>query len=436
MKAITSILLFATLIIFTGCSKDGSSPMSADAGTGNMSLHFDKVNTPSNVAVITATLTRTGYSTISSNLNLLSDTSATISLSNIAAGSWHLLIQALDQSSTVTYKGETDVTIISGNITQVSLTLQQVQSGVGGIYIYVKWSSGTASNQWTDFPQNPILKTLYSNLDTYGVSLPFVLYDNGKYKMWFTNVDTYRTVGYAESSDGCTWSRTGAQPILAPGNTPVWDSGSVYSGPVIKINGMYYMYFSGSPDYSSLNNAQTGLAISQDGYIWTRKSAPVLTNSSGWEANVIATDVIKIGGIYYMYYTARQYPTYKIGLATSVDGITWVKYGTPILTATQNWEGTGVYNASIYQENGKYVMIYEGANNPNTGFGKATSTDGINWTKESTNPVFTVSNTANNWTSDIAYPCVRTIGTKTFLYYSGYNQSSGLFTLGVATKQN
>jgi len=434
MKAITSLFLFATLLIFSGCSKNDTSPTSSDSGTGNMSLHFDKVNTPSNVAVITATLTRTGYSTISSNLNLLSDTSATISLSNIAAGSWHLLIQALDQNSTVTYKGETDVTITSGNITQVTLTLQQVQSGVGGIYIYVKWSSGsTTPDKWIDYSGNPCLRTLLNDVDWRGVLAPYVLYDNGKCKMWYTDLGSIPTIGYAESSDGYSWTRTGTQPISIPWNNTVWDSGGICSGPVIIVNGMYYMYFNGSPDSYSAINTQTGLAISQDGRNWTRKSAPVLTKTDDLEKSVIATDVIKIGSTYYMYYTSLQSNTYKIGLATSADGISWTKYGSPILTASQSWEGSGVYNASVIQENGQYVMIYQ--NSSDGAFGKATSADGINWIKDPANPFFKISD-LRYWVMVIKNSCVRKIGTKTLLYYTGKNETMTPYFISVATKQN
>ena len=347
-----------------------------------------------------------------------------------------MLIQALDQNSTVTYKGETDVTIISGNIAQVSLTLQQVQSGVGGIYIYVKWgSSSTTSSQWTDYLQNPILSRLDGYLDPYGVVSPYVLYDGGKYKMWFTNAGAYGTIGYAESSDGYHWSRVNSQPVMSIGTTG-WDAGSISSGPVIIINGMYYMYYSGIPKGSTMDNAQGGLATSQDGIYWTKRSIPVLAGASGWESSVIPSDVIKIGNTYYMYYTARQYPTYKIGLATSTDGISWTKYGSPILSVTQPWEGYGIYNATIIQDSGKYVMVYQNSYDVATAFGRATSTDGINWTKDPANPIFTQSNTANHWINYIQYPCIRKNGDKTLLFYSGYDPNANLRTIAVATKTN
>jgi len=128
MKYVLSLFFISLCFSLAGCAKESESSLCEPVGsTGKVSLHFDKINTPANVAVVTATLSRTGYATINGTLNLLSDTSATIFISNVAQGGWHLLVQAFDQSNTVVYKGETDVTIITGNVTQVSLVLQPIQ---------------------------------------------------------------------------------------------------------------------------------------------------------------------------------------------------------------------------------------------------------------------------------------------------------------------
>lgn len=134
------IIIFASF--FVGCNKNNiTTPEDSGTGHGQMLLKFNKTEAPSNVSTITAYLTRSGYSTISGSLNLLSDTSAAISLQNIASGLWHLKIEAADNNYSIIYRGETDVEITAGTITQVNLTLQPVSSGTGGIYILVSWGS-------------------------------------------------------------------------------------------------------------------------------------------------------------------------------------------------------------------------------------------------------------------------------------------------------
>lgn len=137
-------------LLFTGCSKNSvTDPQTEMNEPGKVLLKFNKTETPVNVAVITATLTRQGFATISGTLNILTDTSAELLMQSIVAGAWHLKVEAKDVSGTVLYKGETDVNIIAGTITQVSLSLQPTTSTVGGIYITVTWGSQYTSDKWT-----------------------------------------------------------------------------------------------------------------------------------------------------------------------------------------------------------------------------------------------------------------------------------------------
>ena len=65
------------------------------------------------------------------------------------------------------------------------------------------------------------------------------------------------------------------------------------------------------------------------------------------------------------------------------------------MEADQSWEGSGVYYANVHKENGQYIMYYMNA--AGSGFGRATSADGISWVKDSHNPFFTNQDTHNNW---------------------------------------
>ena len=71
-------------------------------------------------------------------------------------------------------------------------------------------------------------------------------------------------------------------------------------------------------------------------------------------------------------------------------GIDWVKYeGNPVLTlgAYRSWESDHVHNPVVVKEGSTYKMWYDGYDGQRSRTGYATSTDGINWTKYSGNPV-------------------------------------------------
>ena len=104
--------IFFSLII-SNCSTDTFvSPK--EAGQGGISLNIDRVHKPENVVSVTAYLTREGFDTLSGTLNLLSDTTADITFNDIAAGGWHLKVDASDEENVVVYTGETDVNILAG----------------------------------------------------------------------------------------------------------------------------------------------------------------------------------------------------------------------------------------------------------------------------------------------------------------------------------
>jgi len=78
-------------------------------------------------------------------------------------------------------------------------------------------------------------------------------------------------------------------------------------------------------------------------------------------------------------------------------------------------------------------MVY--MNSSGTGFGFAYSSDGMNWTKDNSNPFFTRENTANGWADNkIAYPNLIKTGNETRIYYSGISSPGEFFKIGFVRK--
>ncbi len=119
---------------------------------------------------------------------------------------------------------------------------------------------------------------------------------------------------------------------------------------------------------------------------WTRQgnSAALAPSTSGWDSYLIGSpSVIKSGSSYNMYYEGLDTTDnlHAIGLATSTDGSNWTKQTDPVLQATAGaWDSTEVRYPAVVQNGSNYLMIYQGTGSASE-LGLATSTDGVNWTK-------------------------------------------------------
>lgn len=416
-------LLIILLIFLISCNETTTN---AEISKGKILLKVDRLNAPSSVVYVVATLTRDGYSPIISTLNLLSDSTADLLLNDIQAGPWHLNVDAMNDSMVVLYSGEADVTILAGFTTQINLTLQPTGQGTGAIYIYVNWG-GNSQNSWIDNPNNPVLSGTNHNFDEGGVRYPHVLYYEGNYKMWYTTLASggIGSIGYAVSIDGINWTRPVIGPVITRGSYFDWDGYSVAVGAVIIENNQFKLFYSG---VSQTNQSGIGLAVSNDGINWTKNNQPLLVNEDG-EDLITVDEVIKIGNQYLMYYSSRKFNYYSIKLAISSDGINWTRYSSnPILTANQSWEGLGVYAPSVYYDGNKYHMVYMNANA--NAFGEAISSNGVQWTKISNQPFWSTNNI--NWAYSIQYPYWRIFSNQLRLYYAGTNSFGD--NIGLATK--
>ena len=383
---------------------------------GKVSLRIDKANAPAEVVLVEAFLTREGHDTLYGNLNLVSSTSADILFEDVAAGEWHLKVDAKDSSGVVLYTGETNINILAGVLTQVNLTLVATGQGTGSIYIFVNWGINAI---WTDFPYNPIISQSIIPDNPLAVTQSKILLEDGVYKMWFNSLynSAVSNIWYAISSDGINWQLGSNYPVLTQGNLYSWDSHRVGPGVVIKDNNEYKMYYVGFADPNGYWNI--GLATSTDGINWIKHTTPVIYANSN-EQQIIPDDIIKVNNNYLLYYTNRQYPYYDIRLATSQDGINFTKSNNnPILVPDKVWEGTGIYSPSIVYENNEYKMVYANVNPSGTGLGMAYSSDGIHWTKDSDNPFFTIEDVNNNWCNRITYPYWRKFNNQYRIYYTG-----------------
>jgi predicted GH43/DUF377 family glycosyl hydrolase len=190
-------------------------------------------------------------------------------------------------------------------------------------------------------------------------------------------------------------------------NNPILTSGSLLPGAdwndpsVLKVGTEYVMY--ASSDQSFDFNIKIYRLKSPDGVNWTlNPSTPVFQANpvaSAWDHRAVETPtVIIFQNKYHMFYTgyAANYAdtsSYRIGHATSADGITWVRDPNFILAPSNPTGAPNLdFNQFVVAEPGAVVFknkiyLYFSAIGANTSVGTTlqvigltTSSDGVQWT--------------------------------------------------------
>jgi predicted GH43/DUF377 family glycosyl hydrolase len=211
---------------------------------------------------------------------------------------------------------------------------------------------------------------------------PLILGGPQVYYTWMCggqNPGSNQGVYYAESTDGKNWTLYSSNPVLAV----------QYFPDVFLNSGTYYMYTQSS---AAVGTGNMSLYTSTDRLTWTLVNSAALTpgTSGQWDQIFYSMTVVDIiGGTWYALYagaTSFASQIYKIGLATSPDGINWTKYGSnPILTSPNG--GALVPSAAFVKIGGTYYMWFQGSQpgittaiiNPTEAV-RYQSTDLINWT--------------------------------------------------------
>lgn len=194
-----------------------------------------------------------------------------------------------------------------------------------------------------------------------------VLKIGDKYKMWYTGqARGFSFIGYAESDDGIHFKRVLSEPVLI--SERAWEGFSVMNPCVLYEDGKYRMWYAAGETYEPNVLAY---AESDDGIHWTKsKINPIFTAQ---KENIYEQDrvggcqVIKTPDMgYVMFYIGYEnIDKAQICVARSENGITqWKKSpANPIIAPTPgSWDGEACYKPSFLwnEEAGKWMLWYNG----------------------------------------------------------------------------
>ncbi|RLC60754.1 MAG: hypothetical protein DRI48_11560, partial [Chloroflexi bacterium] len=276
------------------------------------------------------------------------------------------------------------------------------------------WLPPATGTSIVDGSGNP---TVIGDWDGHRVWKPAVISDGVEYKMWFDGTDLLSEVGVglATSSDGVSWTKHLANPVLT-GTINAWDaSGEEHAPFVLKEGGVYKMWYEGSND----DVRQLGYATSTNGIDWHKHANnPVLeAGPEGYDQGAVAHgSVLNDGGTYKLWYHAAGDQGAIIAYATSPDGVNWTKQGPVLLPEPGSWDEGAVWGPSVLKLNGTYWMWYSAASSHQPpAIGVVTSTNGVTWTRFLAGPIMTE-------TTALGDPHVISDGGKLKMWYQDFEQ--------------
>ncbi len=232
------------------------------------------------------------------------------------------------------------------------------------------------------------------HFDSYLTYRPFVLKDGSVYRMWYNGTTgpfncpagtlaKDRRIGYAESTDGKTFTRMNDGPgpdgtVLPLGPPGAIDEQQVGYAWVIKDDTEYKLYYSANDAHLFW---RVGLAVSSDARHWTKVpgklfGGAVLDLGPAGSFDVACAyepSVVKERDqLYRMWYRGCQAPGPNggpslgvFGYAESNDGVTWVKIQQPgplgaALTqgAPGQFDSVGLTTPSVFLDGNTWTMYY------------------------------------------------------------------------------
>jgi len=255
-----------------------------------------------------------------------------------------------------------------------------------------------------EYSKEPVLSANPSGWDQHIREKPWVIYEDGKYHMWYAGWKGQYgkgvcRIGYATSEDGINWEKYGENPVIE-------DPGAE-DPTVVKFKGKYFLAYELEKNVAGEGRAVIKVLSSDDKIHWESISVIEPGEYPSWDYREVGTPVLWVEDEkMYLFYEARGGVPLnwgEEGLATSEDGINWEKYGkNPVIK--QSPPDVFVASDGITRYKGNYYMYYHSP------AGLAISTDLIHWNKSPYNPL--------GGSALMGHICITNANDKYLLYYT------------------
>lgn len=244
-----------------------------------------------------------------------------------------------------------------------------------------------------EISQKPIMSLGdIGTFDDCGVMPSWIINKGNKEKwLYYIGWNVRNTISY-HNSIGLAISKDGGSTYDRFSKGPLWErnySEPHYSGTscVIIEKGIWKNWYLSCTEWRIINGKSEPryhikYAESKNGIDWERKGIIAIDYQNNEEAGIVKASVIKIDGEYKMWYSFRNFKnyrtdvnnSYRIGYATSLDGVNWKRFDdkSGITTSNEGWDSLMIEYPHVIKVKNQYLMFYNGNGFGESGFGYAT----------------------------------------------------------------
>jgi predicted GH43/DUF377 family glycosyl hydrolase len=218
--------------------------------------------------------------------------------------------------------------------------------------------------------------------DDCGVNVSSVVNVNGKKFLYYVGYQRCERVPYmlfpglAKSTGENSFIRQKATPIIDRTDKYPYSMAAPF---VMNDDGKFKMWLWIARDWTKVNDkdylaAQIGYAESQDGIDWKIVKDDCIVPVDGVEFSVGRPWVIKENSLYKMFYSVRHIgKMYRMGYAESANGLAWNRKDNEvgIDTSPSGWDSEMICYPAVLKTKEKTYLFYNGNKNGIEGFGYA-----------------------------------------------------------------
>ena len=249
--------------------------------------------------------------------------------------------------------------------------------------------------------KGPILSLgAYGAFDEFGMGPVSAIRDQDEVRVYYTgwtqceSVPFNTAIGLAISHDnGGSFTKLGAGPILS--FSP--DEPFLLGSPQIrKYDEKWYLWYVAGKEWLLIENRpapvyKIRMASSEDGINWVKFGRDLIENKLGEHECQACPDVIFRDGKYHMFFSYRHSHNYKskvggyrIGYAYSVDMINWERCDemAGIDISEKGWDSEMVCSPHVFMLDGETYMLYHGNGMECSGIGLAKLDKSSNWSSK------------------------------------------------------